>query len=84
MAYCTSSDIQNAVGGSAALIWITDLTNTAIDTSAVTSAIEYATGEVDTYVTGLPGTTGVAGAMWSTTPTQAKQCSINIAVEVLY
>lgn len=84
MAYCTSSDIQGAIGGAAALKLLTDIRNTTTDTTAITSAIDEATGVIDQYATGTPGTTGVAGAMWSSTPIPATQSAINIAVYTLY
>lgn len=84
MAYCTSQQIQDAVGGLTALIWITDLENTAVNADAVTSAIEASTGKIDQYATGTPGTGTTAGALWASTPTQAKQCAIDIAVCTLY
>ncbi len=84
MSYCTQADLESACGGAAALIWITDLENTAIDEEAVTSAIEFADGTIDQYATGTPGTGSDAGALWETTPAQAKQCAINVALYVLY
>ena len=84
MAYCTSAEIQAAIGGSAALIALTDPLNASLNTAAVSSAIDEATGLIDMYATGTGGATGTAGALWSTTPTQATQCAINIAVYTLY
>lgn len=84
MAYCTLSHIETAVGGEAALVWITDLENETVNTDAVTSAIEWAGAQIDMYATGTPGTGTDEGALWATTPAQAKQAAINLAVYCLY
>lgn len=84
MPYCTQSDIEKAVGGADTLQWITDLDNQTINVNAVTSAIEWAGSQIDMYATGTPGTGTTAGALWSSTPTQAKQSAINLAVYCLY
>jgi phage gp36-like protein len=82
--YASSTEFQNAIGGSAALTWISDLVNSATDSNAVTSALDWGTSVIDTYVAGTAGTTGTAGAMWSTEPTQAVQCNIDLALYILY
>ena len=82
--YCTSTDVQNAIGGSARLKLLTDIANSSTNTSAITSAIDEATGLIDQYATGTPGTGTTAGALWSSTPIPATQCAINIAVYTLY
>jgi phage gp36-like protein len=84
MAYCTSDEIQGAVGGATALKALTSLTNTAIDTTAVASAIEFASAVIDQWAIGTPDTGTTAGALWSSTPIQAKHCAISIAVYRLY
>lgn len=84
MAYCTSNDIRDSIGGAAALTYLTDINNTTTDANAVTSAIEAATARIDAYATGTPGATGTSGSLWDTTPPQAKQFSIDIAIYVLY
>lgn len=82
--YASSTDFQNAIGGSSALTWISDLLNSSTDSNAVTKALDFGTSVIDTYVAGTAGVTGVAGAMWDTTPTQAVQCCIDLALYVLY
>ena len=82
--YASSTQLQNAIGGNAALTWISDLLNRTTDSNAVTGALDFATSLIDTYVNGSPGTTGVEGAMWSTTPTRAVQCCIDVAIYELY
>jgi phage gp36-like protein len=85
VAYTTSAEIQAAVGGATALKALTSLTNTAIDSDAVTSAIEFASSVIDSYAIGTPGTEdGTAGALWSSTPIQAKHCAISLSVYRLY
>lgn len=84
MAYCTQVHIEAAVGGAAALQWITDLENQTVNTVAVASAIEWAGAQIDMYATGTPGTGTTEGALWSTTPAQAKQAAIDLAVYCLY
>lgn len=82
--YASTTQLQNAIGGSDALAWISDLLNSTTDTSAVSSALDWATSTIDAYATGTAGTTGTEGALWSTTPTRAVQCCIDLAVYSLY
>lgn len=84
MPYCTQAQIEAAVGGNAALVWISDLNNAAVDVNAVASAIEWAGAQIDQYATGTPGTGTTEGALWDTTPAQAKQAAISLAVYCLY
>lgn len=84
MAYCTEAEIQGAVGGATALKALTSLANTAIDSTAVASAIEFASAVIDQWAIGTPDTGTTAGALWSSTPIQAKHCAISIAVYRLY
>jgi len=89
MAYCTQADLQAAVGGLEALTWISDLTNVAVDTDAVSSAIEYASAVIDSYATGTPETGSTPGDLWGPpsgpgTPIQAKQAAITLAIYRLY
>lgn len=84
MAYCTQAQIETALGGDSALAWISDLENTTIPTTAIASAIEWSTQIVDSYAAGTPGTGTTAGALWSSTPIQAKHCAIDLSVYVLY
>jgi phage gp36-like protein len=82
--YASQTNVENAVGGSAALVWITDLTNTALNSNALAEALDYATATIDSHVVGLGGTTGTAGAMWSSTPEQAIAACVTLAVYRLY
>lgn len=82
--YASTAQLQNAIGGNAALTWITDLLNRTSDSAAVTSALEWATSLIDTYAAGTAGTTGTEGALWATTPTRAVQCCIDLAIYILY
>lgn len=84
MGYCTKGDIQDAIGGPQALVWLTDLLNVSVDVLAVSSAIAWATAAIDSYAIGTPGTLTTAGALWPVTPDQAKQTCITLAVYRLY
>jgi phage gp36-like protein len=85
VAYCTSAEIQTALGGATALKALSSLANSAIDSDAVTSAIEFSSSVIDSYATGTPGTEdGTAGALWTSTPIQAKHCAITLSVYRLY
>jgi phage gp36-like protein len=75
MAYCTSDEIQGAIGGAAALKALTDPANATTNSTAVTSAIEFASAVIDQWAIGTPDTG---------TPIQAKHCAISIAVYRLY
>lgn len=82
--YASTANIQSAIGGDPALAWVSSLLNKQTDTNAVTSALDWGTSLIDTYVTGTPGTTGTQGAMWASTPTRAVQCCIDLAIYTLY
>lgn len=84
MAYCTKADIQDAIGGPQALVWLTDLLNVSVDVAAVSSAIAWASAAIDSYAIGTPGTGTTAGALWDVTPDQAKQTCITLAIYRLY
>jgi phage gp36-like protein len=85
MAYCTSAEIQAALGGATALKALSSLTNASIDSDAVSSAIEFSSSVIDSYAIGTPGTEdGTAGALWTSTPIQAKHCAISLSVYRLY
>jgi phage gp36-like protein len=82
--YASSSDLQNLIGGSDDLVWLTDPTNTTTDSAAVTAALTTATAIIDSHALGTPGATGTAGALWSSTPSQALYCCAWIALYLLY
>lgn len=85
MAYCTQTDLELAIGGAPALQWLTDLTNTAIDTDAVEEAIVWSSSIIDAYATGTPGTGTIAGDLWSpSTPLQAKHTCVTLSIYRLY
>ena len=76
MAYIVQADIENAVGGTTGLKRI--LRSTTVDTSRVTSAIEYAESTIDSYAQGSPG------FPWSPIPNAAEQVALAIAIWRLY
>jgi hypothetical protein len=86
--YCSQADIEGAVGGASALNWVADPLNTspalAATTTLITSCRVAATALIDAYATGTPGSTGTAGAMWSTTPDVAKHAAIAISLYFIY
>lgn len=88
MAYCTQADIEASIGGPSALVWLSDLTNTAIDTDAVSSAIEWSTNLVDSYAVGTPETNNTAGDLWGDvntgTPEAAKTACVTLSIFRLY
>lgn len=85
MAYCTTDDIRNAIGGLAALTWLTDLENVSVNVEACDEAIEYGAAVIDSYAAGTPGTVAVPGAIFgATVPDSAKQANVTLAVCRLY
>jgi hypothetical protein len=88
MAYCTQADIEASIGGASALVWLSDLTNTAIDTDAVSSAIEWSTNLIDSYAVGTPETNNTPGDLWGDvttgTPEAAKSACVTLCIFRLY
>lgn len=87
MGYCTQADIESSIGGPSALVWLSDLTNTATDVDAVSAAIEWASGIIDSYAVGTPETGNVAGDLWADaggTPEGAKAACVALSVFRLY
>jgi hypothetical protein len=83
--YASSSDLNSVFGGSDDLVWITDPSNTTADSNAITAALTTATSIIDSHALGTPGaTTGTAGALWASTPDQAKYACAWIALYLLY
>jgi phage gp36-like protein len=77
MAYITTTEIEEAVGGASVLLRITR-SNGALDQDKVDAAIAFATSLINQYAEGSPG------YPWTTTPQAAKDASLHIVLWRLY
>jgi hypothetical protein len=90
MAYHTQANIEDAVGGAAALNWIADPLNSspalAATATLIASAIAYADAQIDAAGAGTPGTGSTAGALWTDAGALiiAKHVGISISLYIIY